>query len=343
MKQGEGSEPLPEEVITRPPESKEKVEAQIISEQIKQYESAVREIVRSVYSAYVQDRVTEHAGGIDGIAYRRLNTYRGGKQQPVTIIELTFPTGVTAKVVCKKDSHQIAARVEKHPALNNILPTVYLDVDGVLVIEHIEGLELDKVEQLLNQQEDLKEQLASDAVNIVDDLVSLPFVLNDVNFPKGHNVIFDSNTHHFRVFDVHSISEAGSMKTYGERLLNFVDLTAGQARRANRDADMKNIDFLVRYIRHYLKKHPEGFPVITSKRQTYLKLDDPRYEAEYQKTITEDPSIARFMRMGTPIGVWESGELTIDPEIIKASLINDEVEVARLLKMHEYRATSMVV
>lgn len=224
-------------------------------EVVLKYEQAIRDLILS----HSDDLRNIGDGEKDGLKWRQ--TLSSGKQKPVCILEFTFPEGFIFELVIKVTSQEFMEIYEKYPVVRKHYPHIYLNQkvpyfkdakEDVLVVEKINGYEekLDKNKEFdmyIDNPENF-EQMCKEVFDIADEILDQQLRLVDVMPTNGHNVIFNTDTGHFQLFDIDTVQEWPESKV--SKFMEFIDPM--QVR------DNKNTAFVVRMIQLYLQKNPES-------------------------------------------------------------------------------------
>ncbi len=302
-------------------------------------EKSVIDIAVKAYHAICSDRNSFLSEGeLDDIKYRLLPPYRKGKQQPVVIVEHFLPGGETFKVVLKRDGHDTPAMQASHAVLKKILPRIYFEISDIVGIEYVEGLELGPYCAALQEDSALIGQLVDDAFEIIDGCYREGLFLSDVSFTGGHNVMFDTATRRFRVFDIHAVSE--SEKDYERK---FLDTLNDEARHfATRNALGPLPEFLMRLIQRYFAANPSRPLASISKEMLSLDRGSPEYEASLRDVRKNFPYLCRDAQAQPEIRAEVRGLWGLDEELKRAALGNDTEAFTRWLIEKQFRVTSLL-
>lgn len=289
---------------------------ELIKEHVSQYKKDLQEIVEDVYF-----RPGQSADGVHkGISYHETSPERTGKQQKVSIIQFLFPDGFSFEMVCKFDDFDMFRKQNENEVLQRRLPKIFLERESVIGIEKLNGLQMDKYREYLNESSHLK-QLIDESFEIFDDVSRNNFFLNDVDFVDGHNILFDTDTQRFRVFDVHSFLE--SNEPYAKKLLDFLNQEAVRIRqRSDNEAEMrKRVKFCIGFIQKLLEKYPnQNF----SYQGTIERNLIPGTE-EYQQALEKIKSQRPGRSVGTPqIKTNDTGKIGLRRDIQEICLKGDE-------------------
>ena len=162
---------------------------------IETHKVAVEEIVKNIYLDWAgpnrsKPSIEEYNGEIQGIKYKCRHPFKGGKQQPVVIVTLTFPEGEEFDVVLKRDTCGTFKKQENSKVLQDIFPKILLETEQVAAIEFIDGIEYEPFVELINNPEIFR-KLLEDAFEVFDKVTESEFVFEDVIFTGGHNFIYD--------------------------------------------------------------------------------------------------------------------------------------------------------
>lgn len=282
------------------------------------HHEAVEKIVKLVYVDFAGPSRTkgvleEYKGEYGGIKHKSRHPFKNGKQQPVIILNLEFPDGVTCDVVLKRDNDSMLKKQIENKVLQELMPKVYLEVENVAVIEFIDGLELEPFQELIKDPE-IFEQLKTDAFDVFDKLCESGYDCDDIEFTTGHNFIYDKDLKKFRAFDIHSIHEtAGS--SYRESFLNFMEKEL-----RTRTITQETIRLFMHFIRSFLVKYPSTKLEFKGNCVMKLKPGESSFEKEWSKykeksrwSITD-----KF-----PIIAEVEGSFELPPNILDAAMHDD--------------------
>jgi len=221
----------------------------------------------------------QEQGEFEGASWTRLEKL--GKQQPVSIVEFAFADGSETSLVFRPDElGKFGEYYQKYPAVRQHFPRLYMsqvtaygpDTRPVHVLEKIEGYHGDNhrdpennrpFHELLDDS-DKFEQLCHDMFVAVDDLLSESIMIYDTRPAVGHNVIYNTQSKQFQLFDIGTLRE--SDMTHVEKFIKFLEP-------GHELYNEREFTFIARMLQLYRDKYP-GLE---------LGFESPPYrEAEYE-------------------------------------------------------------
>lgn len=285
------------------------------------HKAAVEQIIRTVYLDYAgpnrtKPELAEYNGEIGGVRYSSRHPFKGGKQQAVIVLTLTFPEGESFDMVLKKDTDGVFEQQKKSPVLQEIFPKIFMEVDQVAAIEFIDGIELEPFQELIKDPRTF-EQFLTDAFEAFDKVSSSEFEFTDIRFTTGHNFIYDKLTKKFRAFDIHSLHP--SEKTYEEKFITHLEDSM-----KHWQVTPEDVKLFMHFIRSFLVKYPGKKLEYTGKGTVTLKPGDPGYEEAWQKILKNLEGLGWLIANQIPTSEEKEGVFTLNQALMDAAIKDDE-------------------
>lgn len=306
---------------------------------IKRHESAFRSLVRIAYEEADRERHDEvpaepTVSVHEGLRYRIKLTFRTGKQQTVCILEAKDETGEKIEVVCKRDSQHILEQQRAQPVLQDLLPKIFLEENQIIVIEKLNGLELEPYQAFLREDPKHMDQLVDEAMEILKKLAASPFKLQDADFARGHNVMYDLDQKRFRLFDVHSLGDSDPKMSADERTIRFLNDQFQSGEEVSNEAAY----FTGLFLEKYLAQHPESSCEFKGWVARELEDGTPEYEQRLSEIYAESPRNRSTAWRGA-ISISEKGIIGLRKDIRDACIQGHPEMVSHLLTDPRYRKT----
>lgn len=312
---------------------------------LKEYEQVIRDIILEV-----SDIRSINYGERNGVKWRK--TFNAGKQQPVPIVEFTFPGDIKFELVFRPNFGGFEKKLQTYPLLQSHFPHVYLSqpipyydqtlAPTVLVIDKINGYEEkmngEKFTDHISRPENF-EQLCVEIFQIVDEMFDEPLFITDTIPVKGHNVFFNIDTGKFQLFDIDTVKISGW--SHERKFMEFINPDQPTN-------DMNHARFIARMIQMYSEKYPERNLSYTGDEinlgeyvkvingsieedQHLIILNDPRYEDAYKsidwrgtRSRTDLPPLKLITKLGRNI-------FSIRADILEASRRNEYDQINKIL------------
>lgn len=207
MDNGEGI-PLPQqnlEIVT--PEGPHGLEA---GRMIK-YKPAFEQLIPQV-EAYINNpnhHNSDYALNVDGehegTKYSvRLPHLRRGKHAFVGIVDLNGSDGETTSAVIRnnvEDAIAYSKVAATHPLVKTLVPELYGISGDWVVMERLQGLELEELETRLRDDPDFRSRYAKSSFSVIEAAAEAGLQLNDVAFIEGHNVMVNPDEAQIRLIE----------------------------------------------------------------------------------------------------------------------------------------------
>ena len=140
-------------------------------------------------SDYALNVSGEHRGTKYGV---RLPHLRRGKHAFVGIVDLNGADGETTSAVIRnnvEDARVYSELAATHPIVKTLVPELYGISGDWVVMERLQGLELEELETRLRDDPDFRRGYARSAFGVISSAAGAGLKLNDVAFINGHNVM----------------------------------------------------------------------------------------------------------------------------------------------------------
>ncbi len=302
---------------------------------IETHKAAVEEITRNVYLDWAgptrtKPNIEDYTGEIQGVKYRSRHPFKGGKQQPVVIVTLTFPEGEEFDVVLKRDEDGTFQKQQSAQVLQEIFPKIFLETERVAAIEFIDGLEYDPFQELIKDP-DVFQRFLVDAFEAYDKVSNSEFEFQDIDFTGGHNFIYDKKLKKFRAFDIHSLHESKS--TYEEKLMLFLE-----SKLKTTQITSENIRLYMFFIQKFSVNYPARKLQFNGKGKVTLKQGDEGYE-ELWKAF--EKNCGWFIANKIPITLEKEGTFVINQAILAAAIKGDEAAFLAAYKANDEHVYSL--
>lgn len=306
------------------PESQER-----IVELVHEHEAAIAAMTKAAFSGYP-------SGEADGVSWHV--TSRVGNSTTFPLIVCDLSDGVQVPMALRPDTSGFKDLYEKHPVVQRYFPHLYGSVDevqeangytygSVLLVERIQGYEGDgdpasasvtSFSELLNDPEHF-EQLCQEMFEMADAVLAEPLAISDVGPGRGHNVMYNTITKHFQLFDTESITS--SDKPYDAKFIDFITNIADVR-------NDKDITFFMRTLQHYHERYgkwPEYTEParlghigaaepgdVAGENLVLVHRDDPRYphllfSAESNGDIPQDKVSPETLKITAQSGTYTTG------------------------------------
>lgn len=306
---------------------------------IKRHEVGFRSLVRIAYEEASRERgedvSTESTASLhEGLRYRIKPTFRTGKQQAVCILEVKDETGEKIEVVCKRDGRHTLEQQLAQPVLQDLLPKIFLEESEIIVIEKINGLELEPYQAFLREDPKHMDQLVDEAMEILKKLAASPFKLQDVDFACGHNVMYDLDQKRFRLFDVHSLGDSDPKMSADERTIRFLNDQFQSGEEVSNEAAY----FTGLFLQKYLAQYPESSCEFKGWVARELEDGTSEYEKILSDIYTESPRDRKTGWRGA-ISTSEKGIIGLRKDIREACMQGRPEMMLHLLQEPRYRRT----
>jgi len=207
------------------------------------------------------------SGQAEGLSWNR--TQLIGKQQPVALVDFALEDGSVIPTVVRPTGREFRNLYEKNDVVRKYYPRVFLSATlpyangfsrDLLVVERVDGYHGDynkvptvkEFKAVVSTPEGM-EQLCQETFQALDEILSAPLILHDVDPPSGHNMIYDTTSGHFRLFDVDTVSESDA--TYQEKFLKFLGSTVDRYGRSS--IPKASIAYVMRTLQLYTAAHPD--------------------------------------------------------------------------------------
>lgn len=289
-----------------------------------------------------------------------------GKQQPVYMVDLSFSeTGQVLPVVLRPSSRKFHEYYDASAAVRRYYPRLYAAErpegyragGSVYALEKLEGFHGDNAASWDNDQYDAFiadpehfEQLCQEMFAAVDDIFQEPLEIHDVRPERGHNVIYNTKTGHFQLFDVDTLWP--SDKSHAEKFISFIEL--GQ--RVDRPVEAT---YITRMLELYQLKYPEvrdfrlesemfhrrDYTIVEADQEddgTLVRPEDETYAQIYRdridwmgtrgKPLDQLPILKQIDRVGRNLTV-------LNPDVLNAIDQGDMRQLADVLNTNQGRLT----
>lgn len=257
--------------LPNPPEGI--LENEQLSELLEQHRDSLVQLVEmSKSSPYLPEGERGTVGKLSFVVEKRL-----GKQQPVRIITLTFPDGQIGEVVMRPTHRKFSEYQEQYEVINKYFPKLLLSLpadnnEEVLFLEKITGLEQKTDEtawyEHIGHGDNFK-KTNDDFFQIMDEVLTTPLMLNDIQPQDGHNVFLNSKTGEIQLFDVDTLLPSDESHEW-----KFIVCVGGMLSSNIFEAQSNfKLAFQFELLRQYLEKYPDS---------TFEKNEEPRL---YRKLV----------------------------------------------------------
>ncbi len=294
---------------------------QVIAEYIERRRDDFAPLITEAYAAGRLDPDQKVSVSHQDLIFQLSAPYRRGKQQPVVIAQCQRPDGQPFKIVLKSDHDHLHQAQQQHPELQKHLPKIYADIQNIAAIEFVSGAELGPYADLLIKDPSLAIRAAQESLTTVLDLADISFSVTDADWVTGHNIILESDSQRFRLFDIHAVHRFDS--TVEEILINRANYIWERfAQYTKPDTENRKINsiYLSEFIRGLVSKRDGSMQYQGEIRDT-LAPGDPGYDERYDewsKRWTMPWSMSRTMLCEV-----KQGTIGLNPTIIELCRQND--------------------
>ena len=152
-------------------------------------------------SNYTLNVSGEHEGTKYGV---RLPHLRRGKHAFVGIVDLNASDGETTSAVIRnnvEDARVYSELTATHPIVKTLVPELYGICGDWVVMERLQGLELEELEARLRDDPDFRRNYARSAFEVTARAAEAGLQLDDVAFINGHNVMVNPDDAQIRLVE----------------------------------------------------------------------------------------------------------------------------------------------
>ena len=286
-----------------------------------------------------QTSIEDEVNGTKFLA--RFPHLRRGKHASVFIVDFDTTSQQPMSFVIRNDlepGYKFIELEEKHPEIAKRLPKLYGMVNNWVVMEKLEGLELEELTQKLKSDENFSSTYAEQSFQLIQEAANAGLTLDDVMFLNGHNCMVSPLDSSIRII------EQDRYSTIPQRTIN--ELIAKQLfdelRTASHGEPQRyQTIFIAQLLQEAFKTIPPDQLYV---RGRVIKPTHPLYQDAYQmngwgkisderlKEILADP----IQREGLTIPYFESGNTeALSLEFTEAIKENNLELINELLKAHE--------
>lgn len=159
---------------------------------------------------YKADYALNVTGESEGTRYSvRLPHLRRGKHAFVGIVDLNGADGETASAVIRNnvdDARAYSELAATHPIVRTLVPDLYGISGDWVIMERLQGLELEELETRLRDDPDFRRRYARSAFNVTASAAEAGLQLNDVAFINGHNVMVSPDDAQIRLVEQRTLA-----------------------------------------------------------------------------------------------------------------------------------------
>ncbi len=186
--------------------------------------SAMESSALVVYDSAPGQQILE--GDIDGLGFRvRMPHLRKGKHANVGIVDINDVDGSVYSFVLRNKSHDAKKHqeiVKNHPGVRGLLPRQYDIVGDWVVLERLQGLELEELLDRMDTDSDFVVKYAEEAWSTIQSVLGEGLETQDVRFAIGHNVMVNPESAKVRLIEQTSLSKSPRGYSGNERLTRML-------------------------------------------------------------------------------------------------------------------------
>jgi hypothetical protein len=253
-------------------------------------------------------------------------TKKTGKQQPVSMMALSFEGGVELPVVFRPTRGEFKSYYERYDTVRKNYPMLYMSArvpyteeleQDMLVLEHLDGYHGDhqtgsnaKDYQSLLEDPEKVDQVAADMFEAVDAILQDPLAVCDVAPIRGHNVMYNTSAQRFQLFDVDTLMSSDA--PHAEKFLRFfIGDTLGTV------DSVQEAAFIRKMIERYEAAHPDVPLEYMSDIHTRDEVVPASVADESSNTNLIRPGDDGYLKLYMGTDLYWSGNRPAEPPALK--------------------------
>lgn len=314
------------------------VDVEKLESDIDEYRELFKHIIPLIEEDYLREK-TEVVGQYEGTEYKaRLPHLRRGKHGAVVIIEIIKPSGEKFSCVAKHnlyDANTYYEDVKRSPVIAGYIPKYYGAVENWIVMERLEGLELEELIEKIKSDRTFLLKYATETVNLIERATSEGLRLCDIQFHQGHNCMIDSETARIRLIELQTLRHQSDWKSnelMADQILGELYSLGGR-----NEVHHHQIAFLFQVLR-LLRERMDLNNLFM--RPIHVRPTDPRYRNAYYiqnwealsdeqyEGILANPNLRENLTVDNSCLGYTKG---LHPEIIKSVMDDNFEDFSQLL------------